>query len=210
MRGYYFITDHRLSRAGTISDLEAALAAGARTIQYRRKDGSTRELLAEARQLRELCNGALFIVNDRVDIALAVDADGVHLGQDDLPYFAARRLLGREKIIGLTVHNVSQAREAQRWGANYVGVSPVFATATKEDAGEAAGVALIREISQAVTIPVIAIGGINLNNALQVIQAGADGICAISAVLTTADVKAEIEKFQNLFHEHFLKGHPSA
>jgi thiamine-phosphate pyrophosphorylase len=178
----------------------------------RDKRASKRALFAKAEAARRLVDGydALLILNDHLDVALATGADGVHLGQDDLPYFAARRLLGREKIIGLTVHNVSQAREAQRWGANYVGVSPVFATATKEDAGKAAGVELVREISQAVTIPVIAIGGITLDNALQVIQAGADGVCAISAVLTAADVTAEIEKFQNLFHQHFLKPHPSA
>jgi thiamine-phosphate pyrophosphorylase len=125
----------------------------------------------------------------------------VHLGRDDLPYSVARRLLGRKKIIGLTVHTLKQAIQAQRSGADYVGVSPVFTTNTKLDAGKPVGIELIREIKKRISLPIIAIGGINLSNAREVIRAGADGLSAISAVLAARDVRLEIEKFQRLFRE---------
>ncbi len=199
MKGYYFITDSQLSRAGNVSDVQQAVAAGVAVVQYRRPKASTAALFAEALVLRRLCRGALFLVNDRVDIALAVEADGVHLGQSDLPIAAARLLLGRGKTIGLTVHSVKEAAEAAAAGADYLGVSPIYTTQTKADAGPPAGIALIRQIKQLVKLPLVAIGGINLANAPAVIHAGADGICAISAVLTQADVRAEIGKFQRLF-----------
>jgi thiamine-phosphate pyrophosphorylase len=199
MRGYYFITDARLSRAGNLSDVASALAAGVRVVQYREKHAGTRALVAEARKLKTLCRDALFLVNDRVDVALAVGADGVHLGQDDLPYGAARELLGPDKIIGITVHSVAEAVAAQKLGADYLGVSPIFATGTKADAGAPAGVALLRDIRPRVTLPLIAIGGLTLANAGEAIRAGAHGLCAIAAVVTREDVRAEIAKFQKLF-----------
>jgi thiamine-phosphate pyrophosphorylase len=199
MRGYYFITDAKLSRAGNVSDVRQAVAAGVQAVQYRRPEGSARELYAEAAQLRELCRGPLFLINDRVDIALAVGADGVHLGQRDLPLASARKLLGPGKIIGLTVHGLAEARQAEAAGADYLGVSPIFTTQTKADAGPPAGIALIQQIRSAVKIPLVAIGGITLANAPEVIRAGADGLCAISAVVCREDVRAEIEKFQRLF-----------
>ena len=199
MKGYYFITDASLSRAGNISDVARAVAAGVRVVQYRRKAGSIAELMDEARQLRNLGRGPRFIVNDRVDVALEVAADGVHLGQEDLSYFEARKLLGPERIIGITVHTVAEALAAQDAGADYLGVSPIFATATKADAGVPAGVQLLTEIRRLVSLPLVAIGGITLTNAPQVIAAGADAVCAISAVVTRIDVCGEIEKFQALF-----------
>jgi thiamine-phosphate pyrophosphorylase len=199
MKGYYFITDTPLSRAGNVSDVQNAVAAGVEVIQYRRKDAATAGLYAEAAVLRKLCQGTLFLINDRVDIALAVEADGVHLGQEDLPIGIARKLLGQKKVIGLTVHSVAEARQAEAAGADYLGVAPIFATLTKADAGRPAGVQLIRQIKSAVKLPLVAIGGINLANAPEVIQAGADSLCAISAVVTREDVPAEIQKFQRLF-----------
>lgn len=201
IKGYYFITDSRLSRAGNISDVKNALATGVEAVQYRNKDAGTRQMYEEALKLRLLCKDALFIVNDRLDIALAVNADGVHLGGDDIPYKIARKLLGKNKTIGLTVHNVKEARQAERLGADYIGVSPIFATTTKKDALKPVGIRLIEEISRCVSIPVIAVGGINLSNAAEVIAAGADGLCAISAVVTKPDVKKEIGKFQALFRD---------
>ncbi len=146
MKGYYFITDTRLSLAGNARDVEQALAAGVRVVQHRDKEADTHAMIAEARILRRLCRSALFLVNDRVEVALAVDADGVHLGQEDLHYREARRLLGETKIIGITVNTVEQALEAASLGADYLGVSPIFATQTKPDAGEPAGLHLLREI----------------------------------------------------------------
>jgi thiamine-phosphate pyrophosphorylase len=201
MKGYYFITDSKLSRAGNVSDVQNAVAAEVEVVQYRRPDASTAELFAEAAVLRKLCHRTLFLVNDRVDIALAVQADGVHLGQKDLPLPAARKLLGQGKTIGLTVHSLAEARQAEAAGADYLGVSPIFTTQTKADAGQPAGIQLIQQIKSAVKIPLIAIGGINLANAPEVVRAGADGLCAISAVVSREDVRAEIEKFQRLFRQ---------
>ena len=201
MRGYYFITDSGLSLAGNLSDVRSAVTAGVNIVQYREKSGDTGALYEEALRLAEICRGTTtkFIVNDRIDIALAVDADGVHLGQSDMPYDIARRILGPDKIIGITVHSVDEAVKAEREGADYLGVSPIFSTSTKKDAGIPAGLTLISEIRKKSSLPLIAIGGIDLSNAPDVIAAGADMVCAISAVITKPDVAAEIRRFQSLF-----------
>ncbi|OGS18676.1 MAG: thiamine-phosphate diphosphorylase [Elusimicrobia bacterium RIFOXYA2_FULL_40_6] len=199
MKGYYFITDSVLSRAGNISDVKNAVAAGVKVVQYRNKSASTLVLYKEALTLRKICKNITFIINDRLDIALASDADGVHIGQDDMPYKVARKMLGDKKIIGVTVHNLKEALKAQKHGADYLGFSPVFSTKTKLDAGRPAGPKLLSEIKKKVSIPVVAIGGINLLNVQDVISAGADGLCAISAVVCSNDVKSQIKKFQKLF-----------
>lgn len=199
MKGYYFITDTNLSRQGNLSDVRNALVAGVKIVQYRAKEAGTRVMLAEALELKRLCQGAIFLVNDRVDVALAVDADGVHLGQEDLPYETARRLLGPEKIIGITVSSLAEALTAARQGADYLGVSPIFLTTTKPDAGAPTGLTLLREIRAAVDLPLAAIGGITLTNAREVIAAGADMICAISQVVTNVEVCNVVEKFQKFF-----------
>jgi len=201
MIGYYFITDAGLSRRGNISDVKSALAAGVGIIQYRNKNAAGSQMYEEALELRSLCRGKTLLVNDRVDIALAVGADGVHLGQNDIPYGIARKILGKKKIIGLTVHNLKEARQAQRWGADYIGVAPVFPTSTKSDAAKAVGIKLIREIKRRINIPVVALGGVNLSNARDIIRAGAGGLCAISAVVSKKDVRAEIRKYQRLFKD---------
>jgi len=205
VRGYYFITDSKLSRAGNMSDVKNAVRAGVRIVQYRNKEADTKEMLKEALRLKSICSnkGVIFLINDRVDIALAVDADGVHLGTDDMSYMAARKLLGKKKIIGLTAHNIKEARTAQKSGADYIGASPVFLTDTKPDAGVPAGIELIKQIRGRVNMPIVAIGGINLDNAKEVIEAGSDALCAISAVVTKPDVKMEIERFQRLFKRDY-------
>ena len=199
MKGYYFITDSKLSRAGNFNDVSMAVACGVSVVQYRNKNAKTREMYEEAVCLREICRDTLFLINDRVDIALAVNADGVHLGQSDMPCGVARKLLGVEKIIGITVHNLAEAVQAESIGADYLGVSPIFQTATKPDAGKPAGISLIEEIRAIVNIPLIAIGGIDHSNARDVIRAGADGLCAISSVVAKEDVSAEIKKYQDSF-----------
>jgi len=199
MRGYYFITDQKLSRAGMFSDVEKAISAGVRIVQYRNKDASTRQMIKEAKELRRVCRKTLFLVNDRVDVCLAAGADGVHLGQDDMDPAMARKILGDGMVIGVTAHNVEEALRAQHSGALYLGVSPIFPTRTKRDAGRAAGIGLIREIKKHTHLPVVAVGGIKFTNAASVIEAGADCLCAISAVVTAEDVKAEIGKFQALY-----------
>jgi thiamine-phosphate pyrophosphorylase len=199
MKGIYFVTDGNLSRAGIFSDVKNALKAGVGIVQYRNKEAATVEMIKEASKLRKICKGAKLIINDRIDIALAVGADGVHLGRSDMPYDAARKLLGKRRIIGLTVHNLSEAIDAERLGADYLGVAPIFSTKTKKDAGVACGPDMIRKIKKHVKIPLVAVGGINLSNAQKVISSGADCLCAIQAVVTKKDVKREIEKLQKLF-----------
>ncbi|PIU41641.1 MAG: thiamine phosphate synthase [Candidatus Omnitrophica bacterium CG07_land_8_20_14_0_80_42_15] len=199
LKGYYFITDSNLSRAGNINDVKSAVTAGVKIIQYRNKDSNASEMYEEALRLKSICKGAIFLINDRLDIALAVNADGIHIGCDDLPYEVARKLLGKNKIIGVTVHSVREAKKAQRLGADYIGASPIFPTKTKIGAGKSTGVELIKKIKKHVSVPVVAIGGINLSNAGEVIKAGCDGLCAISAVVTKPDVAKEIKKFQVLF-----------
>ncbi|MDD2756476.1 MAG: thiamine phosphate synthase [Methanothrix sp.] len=204
MKGYYFITDSKLSRAGNESDVLSAVSCGVRVVQYRNKKAETREMYQEAVRLGEICRDSdcIFLVNDRIDIALAAEADGVHLGQSDMPCPAARRLLGPDKVIGVTVHNLAEALDAQSVGADYLGVSPIFQTATKPDAGKPAGIRLIEEIRRVVDIPLIAIGGINHDNAPEVVRAGADGLCAISCVVAKENVREEISKFQEIFEAH--------
>ncbi|MCM8814082.1 MAG: thiamine phosphate synthase [Candidatus Omnitrophica bacterium] len=199
IRGYYFITDAALSRQGIMKDAADALAAGAAVVQYRNKTAPTRQAYTEAAQLRVLCRNALLIINDRIDLALAVDADGVHLGQDDLPVPAARKIFGRKRVIGVTVHTLAQATAAQAAGADYIGVSPVFPTMTKRDAGAAVGLELLALIKKNVALPLVAIGGITLANAPAVIAAGADAVCALSAVLRTDNVHSAVADFQALF-----------
>lgn len=201
MKGYYFITDSKLSRAGNMSDVLSAVSCGVEVVQYRNKNAETRQMYEEAALLGKICLDfdTIFLINDRVDIALAAEADGVHLGQSDMPCLAARKLLGPEKIIGVTVHNLAEALQAESIGADYLGVSPIFQTATKPDAGKPAGISLIEEIRAQVDIPLIAIGGINHSNASEVVRAGADGLCAISCVVAKENVKDEILKFQEIF-----------
>jgi len=199
IKGYYFITDSRLSIAGNKSDVENAIKANVNIVQYRNKELNTLMLYKEALQLRNICKQALFIVNDRIDIALAVNADGVHLGQEDMPLLTARKLLGEDKIIGITVHNLLEAEEAQKNGADYLGVSPIFSTGTKTDAGNPCGTSMITKIKNECDLPVVAIGGITFENAKQVISSGADAICAISSVVTQPDVISCLLKFKDLF-----------
>lgn len=189
----YVVTSSELSRGrSTVEVVRQALAGGATVIQLREKNWPARDLVELGRELRRLTReaGAGFIVNDRLDVALAVDADGVHLGQEDLPARIARRLLGEGKVLGVSVGTVAEALEAVAAGADYLGVGPIFATGSKADAGEPVGVELIKAIRERVTVPLVAIGGINRHNAAGVIAAGADGIAVISAVVSADDVRA--------------------
>jgi thiamine-phosphate pyrophosphorylase len=203
MRGYYFITDASLSAAGALEDVKRAVEAGVRLVQYRNKTASTRELVAGAQQVREICAraGVHFIVNDRLDVAMVVEADGIHIGRDDMPFPDARRLLGERKIIGLTVNSVEEALAAQEMGADYIAVAPIFPTSTKSDAGPACGVETLRSIRRICRpqLRIAAIGGIDLSNVRSVIEAGADMVCAISAVVSKPDVAGEIARFQREF-----------
>jgi thiamine-phosphate diphosphorylase len=166
-----------------------ALAGGVRLFQYRDKRGSRKDIFETSLRLARLIRreGAVFVVNDHADIAAAVDADGVHLGQDDLPLEYARKLLGPDKLVGISTHSLVQAEAAQAGGADYIGFGPVFPTATK-DAGPVQGIDNLRHIRPKIAVPIIAIGGITRDNAGDVIRAGADGIAVITAVLSAPDL----------------------
>lgn len=172
-----------------------ALSCGVTFFQYRDKNGVRRHIYETARELSALARrrGALFIVNDHADIAAAVDAAGVHLGQEDLPIEAARKLLGRQKIIGISTHSREQAIAAEASGADYIGFGPIFSTSTK-DAGKTQGIDALAAIKKTVAIPVIAIGGIMHGNAREVMKAGADGAAVISAILSAPDMKQAAEQ----------------
>jgi thiamine-phosphate pyrophosphorylase len=189
----YVVSDAALAGDhGVVRTAEAALEGGAGVIQLRDKDASTRELLRIAIELRRVTRaaGALFIVNDRLDVALAAEADGVHVGQDDMPAHLTRRLVGPRMIVGVSCHDVDEARRALADGADYLGVGALFPTPTKPDAGQATGLAVIGEIRAATGLPIVGIGGINARNAAEVIAAGADGIAVVSAVYGQPDPRA--------------------
>lgn len=166
-----------------------------RNFQYRNKNASRKEIYDTALRLVHLAHKseALFIVNDHADIAVAVGADGVHLGQDDFPIEYARKLLSPGKLIGISTHSLKQAKDAQAAGADYIGFGPIFATTTK-DAGQTQGIGALTVVKQAVSIPVMAIGGITHANVQEVIRAGADGVAVISAVLSSDDIKSATEE----------------
>jgi thiamine-phosphate pyrophosphorylase len=195
--GLYFITDRNLTNKTIISDAISAINAGVKIIQYREKELSTREMYQEAKVIREITKdkGTILIINDRIDIALAVNADGVHIGQDDMPFEIAKEILGADKIIGLTVHNVDEAIVAEKLGADYLGVSPIFSTTTKKDAGKPAGLELIKKIKENVKTPLVAIGGINYDNIDEVLKVGIRNVAVISAIVTKDDVENECSKF---------------
>ena len=182
----HLVTDRSLSLGRSLVEVvQEAVAGGVTCVQLREKSCSTREFLQEAEQLKKLLQplGVPLIINDRVDIALAIGADGVHLGQSDMPICHARRLLGPDCLIGISAESIVDAIEAEQQGADYIGISPVFSTPTKTDTAPALGLEGLSLIRERVLIPLVGIGGINLANARQVIDAGADGVAVVSAVM---------------------------
>lgn len=189
----YVITDETIGRGLSHAELaRRAVAGGADAIQLRDKRLSGRDLLRAASAVREvtLDAGALFIVNDRLDVALASGADGVHLGASDLPVGEARRIAPPGFVIGASVGSVAAAVRAAAEGADYVALSPTFSTASKDDAGPGHGLAMLSAVRAAVSLPLVAIGGIAAGNVSDVIAAGADGVAVISAVVGEEDVTA--------------------
>jgi len=187
----YVLTDRRIAGGrDEVTVAREAVRGGATAIQLRGKEMNAREMFGAGVSLRRLTleMGALFVVNDRADIAAAVGADGIHVGQDDLPPAEARKLLGPRSVVGVSVATVEEARRAEEDGADYLGVGPVFATSSKLDAGEELGPDVVRRIVNAVSIPVVGIGGIEPGNALQVIDAGAVGVAVIAAVVGATDI----------------------
>ncbi len=188
------ITDRKAGGRTVYEMVTIALDSGIRWIQYREKEKTRKEIFEEALMVREITQrrGALFIVNDHADIALAVDADGVHLGQDDLPLREARKIMG-DRIIGISTHSLREAKSAARGGADYIGFGPVFSTLTK-DAGAPKGVELLRKVKGQVRIPVVAIGGISLRNLPEVLATGVDAVAVASALLR-GDMAENVKSF---------------
>ena len=203
---FYLVTDSNLSKNGIFSDVENALKAGCKIVQYREKKKDKKTMINEARKIKQICdNKALFLIDDRADVALAVNADGIHIGQDDIPYESARNLLGENKIIGLTVHNVDEAIEAEKLGVNYVGIAPIFETDTKDDIKTPCGIEMIKRIRNQVKVPIVAVGGITKNNVKEVIDSGADSIVSIKPVISSDDVYSEVFDFINIIREVKVK-----
>jgi len=197
----YVITDSIIGNGLSHAEMaRLAVAGGADIIQLRDKALSCRELLKEASEIREvtLATGALFIVNDRLDVALAAGADGVHLGQDDLSVEMAREIAPEDFIIGVSVGDLDEALSAEAGGADYVALSPTFSTPSKANAGPGHGLDVLSAISSAVSIPLIAIGGIGPENVGQVISSGADGVAVISAVVGQEDVSGAAQEMKAL------------
>lgn len=190
--GLYLVTDRGMAGARSLATIVAeAVAGGASVVQYREKTGAPRSMIEGARALRAILPSHVpLIVNDRLDVALACGADGVHVGQDDIPCIEVRRIGGPDLIVGVSVSTVEEAARAEREGADYLGISPVFATPTKTDTPAATGLDGLRLIRAAVRLPLVAIGGIHAGNAEQVMRAGADGVAVVSAIMAAADPRA--------------------
>ena len=192
----YLVTDKAcLHGRPLLKCVEEALAAGVTLVQYRAKAADGGVLYAEACRLKELCDkyNVPLIINDRLDIALAVGAAGVHLGQDDLPCAVARRLLGEDYIIGVSAHNPAEAVQAVSEGADYLGCGAVFGTATKHDVAKL-GLENLRAIRKSVAVPMVGIGGITADNYAEVLATGADGAAIVSGILAQDDIGAVVKK----------------
>jgi thiamine-phosphate pyrophosphorylase len=189
----YLITDRSFLKGRSLKTLvEESILGGATIVQVREKDVSTREFYRVAMEVKEVASyyKIPLIINDRIDIAHAIDADGVHLGQDDMPLSIARKILGKEKIIGISASNLEEALEAQNNGADYLGIGAIFYTGTKKDIETPIGIEQLKNIYQNIKIPAVAIGGINETNFKDVLSTGIDGISVISAILGKDDVRA--------------------
>jgi thiamine-phosphate pyrophosphorylase len=181
----HVLTDTVLqSRFSHIELAKLAIKGGADTIQFRQKTGSTREVIETAQELKRMCDdaGVTFIVNDRLDVAIASEADGVHLGQDDFPIPKARKLLRNSRIIGGSAATLEEAQKCLDQGVDYIGFGPVYPTTSKDDAGPVSGIDFLKQVIEAIPLPIIAIGGISSENTPEVMEAGAKGIAVISAV----------------------------
>jgi thiamine-phosphate pyrophosphorylase len=198
LSGLYIILDPSVSPARPLVEvLTAAAEAGASLFQYRNKTASMKEAYVEALVLRHAAAkaGVLFIVNDRCDLALAVDADGVHLGQGDLPLDLARKVMGPDKLIGISTHNPDQVRDATAGKPDYLGFGPIFKPGSKQDHDPVVGLEGLRAMRRLTVLPVFAIGGIQIDQAGEVMRAGANGVAVISAILKAPDISHAVKAF---------------
>ena len=197
----YLCTDRKLMSTNTLEEaVEQAILGGCSLIQLREKQSSSREFFEMAKRIKAITDRyrVPLIINDRIDIALAVDAAGVHLGQEDIPAEEARRIMGEEKVIGVSARTVELARKAVEDGADYLGVGAMFATNTKGNA-KVIGKEKLKEIRAAVSIPIVAIGGINHSNAAQLVDTGINGLAVVSSVIGASDIQAAARKMRTIF-----------
>ncbi|WP_282126893.1 thiamine phosphate synthase [Marinifilum flexuosum] len=186
----YLVTDKELANGKALEDIvEEAVKGGVSMVQIREKEANSKDFYQLADTVKKVLEKykVPLIINDRLDIALAVDADGLHIGQSDLPYHVARKILGPNKIIGLSVENIEQARQANQLDVDYIGLSPVFSTQTKNDIAKPLELDGVKEIMSFSKHPAVAIGGINSTNTADIIKAGADGIAVVSAIVCAED-----------------------
>jgi len=205
----YLITDRKNTRGRDLHTVvEEALKGGVKAIQLREKDLSSRDLYEAAYELRKLTRryDARLLINDRIDIALAVEADGVHLGTNSIPLHRARKLLGEERLLGVSCHNQISAITAEEMGADFITFGPVFDTPSKAAYGNPTGIDAIRTIASLLQIPVFALGGINRDNAPQAIAAGVHGIAMISAILAAEHPRKEAQELLSLLSPRLREG----
>jgi len=199
----YAITDPFLIKEEELEKkVKEVIEAGATTIQLREKKSSSLVFLKKALELKKIIPPeVLFIVNDRADIALGARADGVHLGQEDLPISHAREILGDDGIIGMSIHSVREAKEAEKQGADYIAIGPIFPTSTKPTTGPSLGVKVISKVKKEVKIPVVAIGGISKENVREILASGADGVALVSAIFKGRNAGSPTREFRQIIDE---------
>jgi len=200
----YLVTDRGLARGrSTLEIVRAAVDGGATVVQLREKDCSTREFIEQALAIKDFLKDRAvpLIINDRLDVAQAVKADGVHLGQTDMPLKVAKKILGDSMIIGISAESLQDAVEAEKGGADYLGVSPIYATPTKTDTALPLGLEGLREIRKAVLIPLVGIGGLKRDNAAEVIRNGADGVAVVSAIVAADDPQKAADALRQIITE---------
>lgn len=196
----YVVLDRKCQRGRSFLEIaRAAIRGGADIIQLRDKELSAKELIQQGAPVRELTRqtGTVFIVNDRVDVAIALRADGIHLGQDDLSIEAAKKILGSQVLVGKSTHNLEQALEAEREGADYIGVGPVFATPTKPSYPPV-GLELVKEVSERIGIPFVAIGGIQAGNIKQVLDSGAANVAVVRSVAGAENIEESARELKRI------------
>ena len=200
----YLVTDRGLARGrSTVEVVKAAVSGGVTCIQLREKDCSTLEFIEQAQAIKNFLEEreVPLIINDRLDVALAVGADGVHLGQSDMPLEMAQKIVGPSMLIGISAESVQDAVEAENGGADYLGVSPIYATPTKTDTAPPLGIQGLREIKNRVKIPLVGIGGLNNSNAAEVIRNGADGVAVVSAIVAAEDPETAAMNLKQIINE---------
>ena len=200
----YLVTDRGLARGRTTLEIvSAAVDGGTSVVQLREKDCSTRDFIEQALILKEFLKSRAvpLIINDRLDVAQAVSADGVHLGQTDMPLETAKKILGDSMIIGISAESLQDAIEAEKGGADYLGVSPIYATPTKTDTAPPLGLEGLREIRKAVKLPLVGIGGLTRENSADVIRSGADGVAVVSAIVAADDPEAAAKALRLVIEE---------